>query len=214
MEKTELVFILDKSGSMSGLEKDTIGGFNSLIEKQMKEEGEAVVTTVLFSDKMNFLHDRVDIKEVKTMTDKDYIPSGCTALLDTIGNTINHIIKKQSELKDEYIPNKTMVIITTDGLENASQEFNYSKVKTLIEKQKEVGWEFIFLGANIDVYQEAQRFGINKDMAVEFINDADGINVNYESLNKAVHSYRVNGRVESNWREDVDKDLSKRKNKK
>ena len=214
MDKTELVFILDESGSMSGLEKDTIGGFNSLIEKQKKEKGEAVVTTVIFSDNMKFLHDRVEIKDVETMTDKDYTPSGCTALLDTIGNTINHIIKKQSELKEEYVPNKTMVVITTDGLENASREFNYQKVKTLIEKQKELGWEFIFLGANIDVYQEAHKFGINPDMAVEYCCDVQGVAVIFDAINKAVKNYRKAGKVGQDWRKDIDEDLAKRKPKK
>lgn len=201
---TELVFILDKSGSMSGLEGDTIGGFNSLIEKQKCEDGEVVVTTVLFNEKMKYVHDRIDIKEVNKMTRKDYMANGCTALLDAVGNTIKHIVDKQKELKEEFIPEKTMVVITTDGLENSSVEYDYPDIRKLIEKQKELGWEFIFLGANIDVNREARRFGIDEDNAVEYKCDKRGVNLNYEALSGAVTEMRCCKTVSKDWHKEID----------
>ena len=210
---TELVFILDKSGSMSGLESDTIGGFNSLLEKQKAEVGDVVVTTVLFNDKMKYVHDRVDIKSVNYMTRKDYTADGCTALLDAVGNTIKHIVEKQKELKDEYLPSKTMVVITTDGMENSSREYDYPDIKKLIEKQKELGWEFIFLGANIDVNREARRFGIDEDNAVQYKCDSAGVDLNYDSLSCAISEMKATGKVNKNWRKAIDEDYEKRGNK-
>lgn len=208
---TELVFILDQSGSMSGLESDTIGGFNSLIDKQREDDGDVVVTTVLFNNEMNIIHDRVDISEVKKMTKKDYCPKNCTALLDAVGNTIQRISKKHKELKEEFLPSKTMVIITTDGLENASTEYTYPKVKKLIDKQTELGWEFIFLGANIDAVKEALRFGICEERAVNYKCDEEGVNLNYEALDDAIKMVKSEKCLNSNWRKKIDADYKKRK---
>ena len=208
---TELVFILDESGSMSGLESDTIGGFNSLIEKQRFDDGDVVVTTVLFNNEMNIIHDRVNIKEVKKLTKDDYQPKNCTALLDAVGNTILRISKKHNELKEEFVPSKTMVIITTDGLENASKEFNYKKVKSLINKQTELGWEFIFLGANIDAVKEAYSLGICANNAVNYNCDEEGINLNYEALGSAIRSVKKEKCLGSDWRKKIDDDYKKRK---
>lgn len=209
---TELVFILDKSGSMCGLEKDTIGGFNSMIEKQRKEEGEAVVTTVLFNDKVNVIHNRRDIKEVPLLTDKEYCVSGCTALLDALGNTVNHICKIHKNMNEEELPEKTLFIITTDGLENSSIEYTYSTLKRLIEKVKEkYKWEFIFLGANIDASQEARRFGIDESNAVNYNCDDEGIELNYECLSQAVSEIRRRKCLSPRWRDAIDEDIKKRK---
>ena len=209
---TEIIFILDKSGSMSGLEKDTIGGFNSLLEKQSKEEGEAVISTVLFNDKMEVIHDRVDIKQVSLLTDKDYCVCGCTALLDAMGNSINHIRKIYSNLKDEEKPEKTLFIITTDGMENSSREYTYPKLKKLIESSKEeLGYEFIFLGANIDSVGEARKFGIEEDCAVDYRCDSVGIQTNFMALDEAIKSTRVSKKMSKTWRKSIDNDLKNRK---
>ena len=165
---TEIVFILDRSGSMSGLEADTIGGYNSLIEKQKKEAGEAYVSTVLFDDKAEVLHDRADLRKIQPMTDKDYYVRGCTALLDAVGGAIHHIGNVHKYAREEDRPEKTLFIITTDGMENSSRIYTYEKVKRMVERQKEkYGGEFLFLGANIDAAAEAERFGIRKDRAVD-----------------------------------------------
>ena len=157
---TELVFILDRSGSMSGLEKDTIGGFNSMLEKQRKEPGDAVVSTVLFDNETEVIHDRVVIADVPNLTDKEYFVRGCTALLDAVGGAIQHIGNVHKYARKEDVPEKTLFIITTDGMENASHHYTYDKVRNMIERQKErYGWEFLFLGANIDAAAEAKRFG-------------------------------------------------------
>ena len=207
---TELVFILDKSGSMNGLEQDTIGGFNSLIEKQKEEGGEVIVSTVLFNQDMSFIHNRVNINDISKMTSKDYYTGGCTALLDAIGNTITSINRKQEELKDEYKPSKTMVMITTDGLENASKEYTYSKIKTLIEKQTELGWEFIYLGANIDAVEEASKVGIKEDRAVNYKCDSKGLDINYSALSCAISEMKTTGSVSRTWRKKIDSDFKKR----
>lgn len=208
---TELVFILDKSGSMSGLENDTIGGFNSLIEKQKKEEGEAIVTTILFNHSSEMIHERINIKDVPLLTNKEYYVNGCTALLDAIGNTINQIIRRQ--FNDENKPNKTLFIITTDGEENSSKEFDYSKVKQLIETvKKDFNYEFIFLGANIDTVKEAKRFGINVDNAVSYNCDSRGIDLNYKCLSDAISYVRKNEKLSKEWREKIDFDFEDRKN--
>ena len=209
---TEIIFILDKSGSMSGLEKDTIGGFNSLLEKQVKEEGEAIISTVLFNEKMDVIHDRVDIKLVSALTDKDYCVCGCTALLDAIGNSVNHIRKVHSNLKEEEKPEKTLFIITTDGMENSSREYSYPKLKKLIESSKEeLNYEYIFLGANIDSVNEASKFGISEDFAVDYKCDSEGIETNFIALNEAIKSTRVFKKMSKTWRKTIDNDLKNRK---
>ena len=210
---TELVFILDKSGSMAGLESDTIGGFNSLIEKEKSEDGEVVVTTVLFNDRMKYVHDRINIKEVNKMTRHDYFADGCTALLDAVGNTIKHIVQKQKQLKEEFVPQKTMVVITTDGLENSSREYDYPDIKKLIEKQKELGWEFIFLGANIDVNREARRFGIDEDNAVEYKCDKKGTKINFEALSGAIKDVKCSVRPSKDWHKQIDEYLEEMEQK-
>lgn len=188
---TELVFILDRSGSMSGLESDTIGGFNSMINKQKKEEGEAIISTVLFDDETEILHDRVSIRKVEPMNDSQYFVGGCTALLDAVGGAIQHIGNVHKYVRQEDRPDKTLFIITTDGMENSSQRYSYEKVKKMVEHQKEkYGWEFLFLGANIDAIKEAGRFGISPSRAVNFECDSEGTQLNYEVLNETVSKVR------------------------
>lgn len=188
---TELVFILDRSGSMSGLETDTIGGFNSMINKQKKEEGEAIISTVLFDDNADVLHDRVSISKVEPMNEKQYFVRGCTALLDAVGGAIHHIGNVYKYARDEDRPEKTLFIITTDGMENSSREYTYDKVKKLVERQKErYGWEFLFLGANIDAIEVAGRFGINANRAVNYECDGAGTELNYQVLNATVTKMR------------------------
>ena len=188
---TEVVFILDRSGSMSGLEADTIGGFNSLIEKQRKEEGEVVISTVLFDDKTEVLYDRIPVKKVEPMNDSQYYVRGCTALLDALGGSIHHIANVHKYAREEDRPEKTMFIITTDGMENASHIYDYKKVKKMVEKEKEkYGWEFLFLGANIDAIEVAGRFGIDADRAVNYECDSAGTALNFRVLSDAVSAVR------------------------
>ena len=184
---TELVMIIDRSGSMSGLEADTIGGFNSMIEKQKREEGEAYVSVVLFDDRNEVLYDRVDIQKVEPMSDKQYYVRGCTALLDAVGGAIHHIGNVHKYAREEDVPEKTIFIITTDGMENASRQYTYDKVKRMIERQKERHhWEFMFLGANIDAVREAGRFGINASRAVRYEHDSKGTQLNYSVVSDVV----------------------------
>lgn len=188
---TEIVFILDRSGSMSGLELDTIGGYNSLIAKQMKEEGEAVISTVLFDDKCEVLHDRVSLDEIKPITEAEYYVRGCTALLDAIGGAIHHIGNVHKYAREEDRPEKTLFIITTDGMENASHSYNYKRVKQMVERQKKkYGWEFLFLGANIDAIAEAEKFGIGAKRATNYRSDSQGTKVFFDALCCAVSSVR------------------------
>lgn len=187
-EVTELVMILDKSGSMGGLESDTIGGYNGMMEKQRKAGVNALVTTVLFNNEAVTIHDRVPIANMPKMTGQEYQTGGCTALLDAVGQTISRV-KLQHARDGELAPKRTMVVITTDGLENASREYSYTRVKKLIEQQKEEGWEFIFLGANIDAAAEAERIGIRRDHAARYMNDEEGIEENYKALNDVVQCY-------------------------
>ena len=188
---TELVFILDRSGAMSGLEADTIGGFNSLLEKQKKEEGEAFVSVVLFDDKMEVLYDRAPIAKVEPMNDKQYFVRGCTALLDAVGGAIHHIGNVHKYSRPEDVPEKTLFIITTDGMENSSHRYTYERVKQLVEReQKEYGWEFLFLGANIDAISEAARFGIDRRRAANYEHDACGTQLNYEAMCESVSLVR------------------------
>lgn len=187
---TELVFILDRSGSMSGLESDTIGGFNGMIEKQKDEAGEVLVSTVLFDDVSEVLHDRVDIRKIRPMTEKEYFVRGCTALLDAVGGAIKHIKTVRKEMPKEERPEKTIFIITTDGMENASQRYSYDKVKKMIEKRQAKNWEFIFLGANMDAVAEAGRMGIKASRTANFVCDSIGTALNYQVLNETVRGMR------------------------
>lgn len=207
---TEIVFILDRSGSMSGLEGDTIGGFNSMLEKQKKEEGEAIVSTVLFDGVSEVLHDRVDIKKIEKMTEKDYYVRGCTALLDAIGGAIHHISNVHKYIREEDVPEHTMFIITTDGMENASREYSSDKVKKLIEEKKKLGWEFLFLGANIDAVETAGRIGIGSDRAVNFHNDSRGIAVNYEAVSGAMSKMRASAPLMADWKAEIEEDFENR----
>ena len=189
---TEVVFILDRSGSMSGLEADTIGGFNSMIAKQKKEEGEAYISTVLFDDQTEVLYDRVPIHRVEPMNDNQYYVRGCTALLDAIGGAIHHIGNVHKYAREEDRPEKTLFIITTDGMENASHKYSYDKVKKMVERQKkEYGWEFLFLGANIDAIEVAGRFGIAANRAINYKCDSKGTQLNYEVLSRTVSEFRA-----------------------
>ncbi|MBQ6849830.1 MAG: hypothetical protein IJN77_02195 [Oscillospiraceae bacterium] len=211
---TEIVFILDRSGSMTGLEKDTIGGFNSLIEKQKKEDGQCVVSTVLFDYESDVIHDRVDIKKVNPLTDREYYARGSTALLDAIGGAIRHIGNVHKYAREEDRPEKTLFIITTDGMENASRRYDYQKVKQMVERQKEkYGWEFMFLGANIDAMETAESFGIDKDMAADFKNDARGTALNYQVLSDTIKAVRAapHKTVGKNWKSSIDADYKNRK---
>ncbi len=188
---TEIVFILDRSGSMSGLESDTIGGYNSMLKKQKSEDGEAIISTVLFDDRTEILHDRKNLDQVNPITDKDYYVRGCTALLDAVGGAIKHIGKVQKEAGNDR-PEKTLFIITTDGMENASRKYTYDKVKKMVEKKKEKDhWEFIFMGANIDAISVAGRFGVASNRAVRFENDGMGAGLNYEVMSKLVSCARA-----------------------
>jgi len=214
---TEIVFILDRSGSMSGLEADTIGGFNSLIAKQKKEDGEAYISTVLFDDRSEVLHDRVSLDKIKPMTDKEYYVRGCTALLDAVGGAIHHIGNIHKYAREEDRPEKTLFIITTDGQENSSQRYSYGKVKEMVERQKEkYGWEFLFLGANIDAISEAGKFGIRPDRAVNYECDSEGTVVNYQALSQAVSMVRCCASADEmeealvGWDEDIKRDYKKR----
>ncbi len=204
---TELVFILDRSGSMSGLEGDTIGGFNSMLEKQKKEEGECFVSTVLFDNEAEVLHDRVRLRDVAPLTDRDYTVRGCTALLDAIGGAIHHIGNIHKYARPEDVPGHTLFVITTDGMENASRRYNAQRVKEMIERQKtKYGWEFLFLGANIDAVETAGRIGIGADRAVTYNCDAAGTALNYQVLSDAVSSVRSAAPLAANWKERIEED--------
>ncbi|MBR6523775.1 MAG: VWA domain-containing protein [Clostridia bacterium] len=208
---TELVFIIDRSGSMSGLEKDTIGGFNSMIEKQRKEEGECYVSTVLFDHETKVLHDRVKLSEVRPMTEEDYTVRGTTALIDALGGAIHHIGNVHKYARPEDVPAHTMFVITTDGMENASRRYTSDQVKQKIERQKEkYGWEFIFIGANIDAVETAARYGINAERAVNYHADGKGTEMLFKSVSKAVCNMRSSEPMSNDWRKDIDEDFENR----
>ena len=208
---TEIVFILDRSGSMGGLEGDTIGGFNAMIRKQRGEAGQALVSTVLFDNHTEVIHDRVDIQNIPPMTRKDYYVRGCTALLDAVGKSIRHIANVHKYAREEDRPEKTVFVITTDGMENASREYNYEKVRRMIEKEKEkYGWEFLFLGANIDAAKEAARFGITEDRAANYHADSQGTAVIYEAVSEAVCSVRASRPMTEEWKRSIDADYQNR----
>ncbi|MBE6032401.1 MAG: VWA domain-containing protein [Clostridiales bacterium] len=209
---TELVFILDRSGSMAGLEKDTIGGFNAMIEKQKQEAGEAFVSTVLFGDRSEVIHDRLPLDRVPKLTEKEYVACGCTALLDAIGGAIHHIGNIHKYARKEDVPEKTLFVITTDGMENSSHKYTYSRVKEMIRHEKEkYGWEFLFLGANIDAAEEAERFGIDRDRAVNYHCDAQGTALNYEVVGEAVSYVRAcKAPLSADWKRRIEEDFAGR----
>lgn len=208
---TELVFILDRSGSMSGLEADTIGGFNAMIEKQKKQKGECYVSTVLFDGVSEVLHDRVRLSEIKPMTDKDYTVRGCTALIDALGGAIHHIGNIHKYARPEDVPENTMFVITTDGMENASRKYSSEKVKAMIERQKQkYGWEFLFIGANIDAVETAARYGIGADRAVNYNADKKGTSIVYDTVATAVCNVRAKAPLCADWSNDINEDYIRR----
>ena len=211
---TELVFILDRSGSMGGLESDTIGGFNAMLQKQQAEPGECRITTILFDDKYETLHDRIDIKAVSQITSSEYYVRGSTALLDAVGRTINNIGTVQKNTGEQYRAEKVVFVITTDGMENASREFSYDKIKSMIEHQKSTySWEFIFLGANIDAVEVANHFGIAKNRAQNYHNDSKGIALNYEAVSQTVSMFReapAGAPISDDWSASIEKDYKQR----
>ena len=208
---TELVFILDKSGSMGGLETDTIGGYNSMLAKQQEVEGECHITTVLFDNNYELLHDRIDIKAVSPISEKEYQVGGSTALLDAIGRTIHKISNAQKHTADDYRAEKVMFVIITDGEENSSREYSAEKIKAQIERQKEkYGWEFVFLGANIDAIETAGRFGISADRAQNYHSDSEGVELNFRIISEAVSKYRECSEIPKGWNNDIQKDYKKR----
>ena len=207
---TELVFILDRSGSMSGLEKDTIGGFNGMIQKQKKEQGKAYVNTILFDDKYEILHDRIPLEKIEALTDKDYFVRGSTALLDAVGKTIAHISDIHKYARPEDVPSHTMFVIITDGRENASRHYTYADIKNLIEQKKETGWEFIFIGANIDAVTEGAKMGISSERSVNYLSDSVGTHALYESVSASVSEMRSGRKLSNAWRKAIDSDKKKR----
>ena len=208
---TEIVFILDRSGSMSGLEQDTIGGFNSMIQKQKDEEGEALVSTVLFNNQSCVIHDRVKVQEIAAMTRNEYFVGGSTALLDAIGGAIHHIGNVHKYAREEDIPEHTLFVITTDGMENASHQYSSDEVKAMIQRQKEkYGWEFLFLGANIDAVETAASFGIGADRAVNYNCDSAGTALNYRVLSDTICAVRASKPISAKWKREIDADYAKR----
>ena len=209
---TELVFILDRSGSMQGLEGDTIGGFNAMVEKQKKEPGEAYVSTILFDDRIEVLHDRVNIRDVRPMTQRDYYVRGCTTLLDAIGGAIHHIGNIHKYARPEDVPEHTLFVITTDGMENASRRYSADRVREMIRRQTErYGWAFLFLGANIDAVETAGHLGITPDRAVNYHSDHAGTQLNYEVVSRAVTAVRANAPLGADWKAEIEEDFRKRK---
>ena len=208
---TELVFILDRSGSMAGLEKDTIGGFNAMLERQKAEAGEAYISTILFDNYTEVIHDRLALDAVPRLTEKEYYVRGCTALLDAVGGAIRHIGNIHKYAREEDRPEKTMFVITTDGMENASRRYTYERVREMITRQKErYGWEFLFLGANMDAAREAARFGIDADRAANYHADAKGTEVIYGAVCETVCDFRASRPVAAGWKKRIDEDFNRR----
>ena len=211
---TELVFILDKSGSMAGLEADTIGGFNAMIERQKQANGEARVSTVLFSTQSTVIHDRVDLRKIEPLTRRQYFVGGCTALIDAIGGAIHHIGNVHKYAREEDRPEHTIFVITTDGMENASRAYTSDEVKAMVQRQKEkYGWEFLFLGANIDAVETAAHYGIGEDRAVTFHNDSVGQALNYAEVSVAVSQVRSNAPLSRDWKQRIEDDYRTRKSR-
>lgn len=209
---TELVFILDKSGSMAGLETDTIGGFNAMIERQRQDQGEALVSTVLFSNRSTVIHDRVNLRKIEPLTERQYFVGGSTALIDAIGSAIHHISNVHKYAREEDQPEHTIFVITTDGMENASHAYSSDEVKAMVQRQKEKhGWEFLFLGANIDAVETAAHFGIGEDRAVTFHNDSEGQALNYAEVSIAVSQVRANASLSRDWKNRIEEDYKTRK---
>lgn len=208
---TEIIFILDRSGSMGGLEADTIGGFNSMMRKQASEPGDTLVSTLLFDNDVEVIHDRLNIKDVPEITSKEYYVRGCTALLDAVGGAIKHISMIYKYARKEDVPEKTLFIITTDGMENASRQYSYEDVRSMVEHQKSKhGWEFIFLGANIDAAAEASRYGIDSSMAVNYNCDSEGVGISFKVMEDVVRSYRNTCEAPKDWRKRIDDDFKSR----
>lgn len=208
---TELVFILDRSGSMAGLEADTIGGFNAMIEKQKREAGEAIVSTVLFSNASAVIHDRLDVNRVAPLTEREYAVSGCTALMDAIGGAIHHIGNVHKYAREEDVPEHTLFVITTDGMENASRRYSSDEVKGMIQRQKEkYGWEFLFLGANIDAVETAKKMGIGADRAANYCADGEGVRLNYAQLSETICAVRCGSPLTAHWKDRIESDHRKR----
>ncbi len=211
MKRTEIVFILDKSGSMAGLEEDTIGGFNALLKKQQKAEGEAFITTVLFDHRYEILHERIHVKEVSPLTENDYEAGGTTALLDAIGFSIQKMISVQKRACENERVDKVLFVITTDGMENASKEYTADRIKKIVQYQKqEYGWDFLFLGANIDAISAAAQYGIHEEFAVNYHADEKGTQLNFEAVNEAVMDIRSGKSIDSKWKDVIEKDYRKR----
>ena len=208
---TELVFILDRSGSMAGLESDTIGGFNAMLEKQRRQPGEALVSTVLFDNVSEVIHDRADLRSVSPLTEKEYFVRGCTALLDAIGGAIHHIGNVHKYARPEDVPEHTLFVITTDGMENASRTYSSDRVKQMIQRQKaRYGWEFLFLGANIDAIETAGHFGIDADHSVNYHADSVGTELNYDVLADAITEVRASRPLSASWKTRIDEDFNRR----
>lgn len=209
-KRTELVFILDKSGSMHGLEKDTIGGYNAMLEKQRLMEDECVITTVLFCDQYELLHDRIDARAISPITEEEYSVGGATALLDAIGRTLHKIESAQAHTAEEFRADKVMVVIITDGYENASREYSGAAVRQMIGRLKEQGWEFVFLGANIDAVETASQFGIDATRAVDYVPDSQGTELNFATVCDVVSSFRACGVMEASRLDDIRRDMKRR----
>ena len=208
---TEIVCILDCSGSMAGLEEDTIGGFNAMVEKQKKEPGEALLSAVLFSDSSRVLYDRVDVKKVEPMTDRQYMAGGCTALLDAIGGAVHHIANVHKYAREEDRPAKTIFVITTDGMENASRQYSYDKVQRMVKhEQEKYGWEFLFLGANMDAISAARSFGIRSDRAVRYASDRAGTRLNYSVVGQTIARFRCEDEISADWSAPIEADFRSR----
>ena len=210
---TELVFILDQSGSMAGLKRDTIGGFNSMIEKQRRQEGACYVTTILFNNISSTLHDRLPLADIPKMTEDDYTPMGCTALIDAISGAIEHISGIHKYARPEDVPEHTLFVITTDGMENASKKYTSDDVKSMIEQRKECGWEFLFVGANIDAVETAASFGIGKNRAVDYCADSEGTEVYYDCITEAISAVRCCEPLSDDWSEKIEADFKRRKSR-
>ena len=208
---TEMVFILDRSGSMSGLEADTIGGFNSMIKRQQAQQGDAYVSTVLFNASSYVLHDRVPVRDVREMTLRDYVPSGSTALMDAVGDAIHHIGNVHKYARAEDVPAHTVVVIMTDGMENSSRRYTRQDIKRMIEREQlKYGWEFLFLGANIDALDTADSYGIRRECAVDFNADSEGIELNYQAMHEALNCIRSGGKLSESWKKNIERDFGYR----